>query len=213
VDYTDELDAVIHGLARQVHRQFRMVPFDDIFQHGRTWVLSHPQRVTDYLEDEDAKRGWRKLSTATTKAMQRMARSEKAFSSGYRPEDEAFYNAALVELVLPAVLNPELADAPPQGEQHEIRGAHDPAQSDPWPVHLADVGRALRLSELSVRQRGMLALRYGSHRPLAVVAAVYEVGIPEAEAELHDALRRIVARLGGERPAPCPRACEECRCS
>lgn len=210
--YDDELDALVHGLARQVSRQYRMVPFEDIFQHGRTWILSHPQRVDEYLGDEDAKRGWRKLSTATTKAMQQMARHEKAFSSGYRPEDEAFYNAALVELVLPAVFNPEDAADSPQGEQHEIRAASDPAVQDPWPVHLADVGRALRRSELSVRQRGMLDLRYGLHKPLAVVAAVYDVAIGQAEAELHDALRRIVDKLGGERPAPCPRGCASCRC-
>ena len=206
----NEVDALIHGLARQVHRSYRMVPFQDLYECGLIWVQAHPLRVREYLDHEDEKRGWGKLTVAIIRAMSRMARQEKAFSAGYRPEDEAYYNLALVETVLPAVFNPDEAGDAPQGEQHEIRGSHDPSVQNPWPVHLADVSRAWKRADLSVAQRGMVRLRYGEHKPLAIVAAVYERGIADVEHELRDALRRLIDQLGGDKPQPCPHACKEC---
>lgn len=210
MSYLDEADPLIHGLAVTTHRKYRQVAVDDLAQYGREWVLQHPKLVAKSLEDENEKAGWARLSKTLSRVINAAARREKAYSSGYHPDDEAYYSVALIESILPAVFDTSVADAPPANERGEIRSTQDPAIQALWPVHLADVISAWKRGSLTLEERHVLSLRYSDHLPLVTIAHVLQVDIEAVEELVRSAMGKLVDALGGSPERGCSRGCPEC---
>lgn len=208
--YLDEADPLIHGLAVTTHRKYRSVAVDDLVQCGREWVLGHPKLVATWVEGEDEKAGWAKLSKALGRILNAAARREKAYLAGYHPDDEAYYNVSLIESILPAVFDDSVADAPPANERGEERSVNDPAITALWPVHLADVIRAWKKGSLTLDERHVLALRYSDHLPLAGVAHLLQTDIEGVEDLVRSGMGKLIDALGGPPEQGCSRNCPEC---
>ena len=208
--YLDEADPLIHGLAVTTHRKYALAAVDDLVQCGREWVLQHPKLVTKWLEDENEKAGWARLSKTLSRILNAEGRREKAYRSGYHPDDEAYYNVSLVESILPAVFDDAVADAPPANERGEIRSLQDPAIAALWPVHLADVSGAWKRGALNAAERRVLSLRYSDHLPLDAIAHVLETDLEDIEDLVRSAIGKLIDVLGGTPEQGCGRNCPEC---
>lgn len=216
---TNEVDALIHGLAVQVARRYRTsdgsrrtyVERDDLLQQGRLWVLAHPIRMGEWLEADDDQ-AWRQMSQAIAAEMEAYARREKAASLGYELEDEAFYTIEMIESLLPAVFDPEREMAPVL-ERQEVAAPSDPAVSAVWPAHLADVSAAL--DRLPPGVQDCVVMRYAEDMTDYEIAATLwtrgpDIEVAEVAPMIQSGLQAMVRYLGGERPRPCGRSCKEC---
>lgn len=211
---TNEVDALIHGLATQVARRYRMVVRDDLLQQGRLWVLAHPLRMEAWLSDDDAA-SWRKMSEAIAAELEAYAHREKAAKLGYELEDEAYYTVEMIEELLPAVFDPDRETAPVL-EQQEVRAPSDPAISAVWPCHLADVSAALVKCSMGPYVRASIVFRYADGLTDYEIAAWLrqagedDVTYDDVAVMIQQGLRAMVHYLGGDRPRPCGRSCHEC---
>jgi DNA-directed RNA polymerase specialized sigma subunit len=101
MDQNIDLDVTISVCANEVYRRFReYVDRSDLVQEGQLWALAHPKRVSEYIEDEDVKRGRYRLRRDVMTPMERFARSEKSQRLGYEPEDEQFFDEKSISVDL-----------------------------------------------------------------------------------------------------------------
>lgn len=205
---TPEVDALVHGIAIQVARCYRTSDRQDLVQQGRLWVLSHPQRMADWLEADDGE-AWAQLDAAVRAEMERYARVEKAAVLGYELEDEAYYSADLVEALLPSVFDTEREIAPVH-ERDEVRGSTDPAISAVWPIHLADIGAAFDRAHMTVDERAAIRARYGVALNDYEIARTLSVNYDAVDPCIASGIQAMLRYLGGARPKPCKRSCKEC---
>lgn len=205
----EQEDAILYAARRVVGRYRAYAQVDDLVQEARAWVASHPAKVADYFRDAEDERALtvalRRFGRQVEKVMERIAREEKAIRSGYRPEDEFFYGLALLEAVLPAMFNPELAAVPPVTEREEISAKTDPAESGNWQAMVMDVERAIAAIDPTVAERTALYLRYGVGLGEERAAAVMQLNRFPYRDLLNGVLRRLSWQLNGlvpDRGAP-----------
>jgi DNA-directed RNA polymerase specialized sigma24 family protein len=205
---TNEVDALVHGLAIQVARRYRTSAREDLLQQGRLWVLAHPLRMAEWLEADDTA-AWGRMSAAITAELEAYARREKAAALGYALEDEAYYTVSLIEEMLPAVFDVDRELAPTL-EKNEVKGPSDPAISAVWPAHLADVSAALDRSPMDSVSAAAIYARYEQGMTDQEIAADSLIPLDAVEPAIQRGLAAMVRYLGGERPRPCGRSCSEC---
>jgi hypothetical protein len=187
---------------RQGYRQH--LPYADAKQAATLWVYAHPGKVRELLDDGD--RGARRLTWLATRAVEVEGRRERAAALGYNPEDEAFYDRGMVELILPALWDEEYkpwADKDKAGRRRKA----DPSQGNEWAVMVADVRKAWGLSGMSDERREALTYRFRDHEPYAVIAARQGCHINTVQSRLHAGLASLVEALGGFDPH-CSEGCE-----
>lgn len=195
----DQCEPNIKVAAAQVARRYRgYVTFSDMEQEAQIWVMTHPRTVFDRLQD--GKRGNDRITRQLAKHLHSIARTEKASVSGYNPEDEVFYSQAVVEMILPALWDETLMVQGPQGEPSEGRSNSDPSEGGNWQVMVADVRAAYDRSDLDVRQRVALVMRYHEQATLTEIGRALEVSKQGAQGVVRSALGRLVNYLGGTDP-------------
>jgi DNA-directed RNA polymerase specialized sigma24 family protein len=204
-----DTETLIALCATDVYRSyFNYVQREDLVSEGWVWVLSHPGRMEHLAEDseENPKRATYRLRRDLRIAMQIYARREKAHRVGYAPEDEYFYDRAILEMVLPGVLNDD--PEPPELGPGDRRAGSDPAEGGNWLALVADVTSAWEGADLSADERKAALLRHRDGLDFDAVGAALGVSSSEAHRLYSRAERRIVEQLGGQRPADCPYSCE-----
>ena len=81
------------NIAYQLHRQYPMAARDDILQEISLFCIEEKLTTPDEsLEDDEYNAASQALRRKLRKAGDRFCRTEKAASSGYDVEDEAFYS-------------------------------------------------------------------------------------------------------------------------
>jgi hypothetical protein len=196
--------------ANDVYQRFhRWVDRDDLMSEAHLWILTHPGRMAALEEDskENPKRATYRLRRDIKMAMEIFARGEKAARTGYSPEDEFFYDRAILMLVLPSVMAGD-PTPPSAGVDEAPRGRPDPAEGNNWLAMYADVERAWRETELDGVERRAVELRIGDALTYDQAAERMGVQAYEAQRAYGRAERRLVRFLGGLRPEDCPTSCE-----
>lgn len=205
---TNEVDALVHGIAIQVARRYRTSSREDLLQQGRLWVLAHPKRMDYWLEQDDAE-AWRRIDSAVRAELECYARYEKAARTGYALEDEAYYSTDMIEELLPAIFDPD-REAAPVMERQEVRAPSDPAISAVWPCHLADVSAALDRSSMPGPARVLIGRRYEFGMSDPEIAEEFNITTDEVASLIHSGLQAMIGYLGGSRPSSCTKTCPEC---
>jgi hypothetical protein len=104
-------DYIVSHVADEYHKKFSMVDREDIRQSLYEWFVSHPMKLTE----------WEALSRKSTQnLLYRSLRNQaldycqlwKAKTLGYEISDLYFYDAAVVEAILPALLLGNVTEAP-----------------------------------------------------------------------------------------------------
>lgn len=185
-------------------RHGRYVSFNEALSATTIWLLEHPRKTEELLEDGE--RGERRLTNLAARAVEVVARGNRAQVVGYDPEDEYFYNRGMVETILPAVFDPNYKPWVDRDEDGP-RGTLDPSEAGNWEAMVADVTRAWNHASLTDDQEEALRLRFGDSKMLVDVANHLNIRRETAGARIKAGLDSMVRYLGGFNPA-CHRGCE-----
>lgn len=205
----EETEVNVRAAAAQVARRYRgYITYADLAQEGRIWVMRHPGTVRARLDD--GRRGDFRLTNQLAKHMDRLARKEKAATSHYMPEDEAFYQRTIVEAALPSIWDDEyLLKAPEDDmatEPHRRRS--DGSETSNWLVTVLDVRSAWERADMDEKWRLALAYRYGDGLRIYQISALLECADSTTQTYISKGVRALIDELGGEAPGRCPPDCE-----
>jgi hypothetical protein len=217
---SDHLPPVAATLAR---RYGTWVEYDDVLQELWVYALRNHEALWRLLEPEAPegmgevpkpvlRASWSRLGKRLSRAGERYCRREKARQSGYRVEDEYFYDTGLIEALLPVALDPSrdtsLVVTPDDNTRG--RGKADPAEGNDLAALCADLQVAVRAIE--PEHQAILVAIYGpvpleTHkerdtvpRSQSDVARVYGTTQQAVSRRHGRALRAIQRELGGQYP-------------
>lgn len=195
--------------ARKARRHYPMVDVDDLIQEAWTWVVTHPKKTREYLDDDDENRGARLMFAALRNYVKDYARKERAQRYDYSLEDDVFYSLPMLKGagrgkgLLHYVYDREAWENPPKLDDAPRAGG-DPAEGNGWLATLVDVDRAVKslpradqaLLEAHFRN-GYTYEQIGSSFPVPVAVSTVAKRIDAAVTNIQDV-------LGGARPKADP---------
>ena len=190
-------DYIVLHVADEYHKKYSMVDREDIKQSLYEWFVSHPRKLTEW-------EGFSKKSTQNL--LYRSLRNQaldyclywKAKSLGYEPSDLFYYEPAVVEAILPAVLRGDVTEAPVLNLGMPGKPSA-PAEGGNMMAMMAEV-RAAYL-KLSTEDRHILYHKYANSLSNAAIAEELALPSDDAARMRHNrAIKRLLTRLGGFRP-------------
>jgi DNA-directed RNA polymerase specialized sigma24 family protein len=174
-----------------------MVDREDIKQSLYEWFVSHPKKLTEW-------EGFSKKSAQNL--LYRSLRNQaldyclywKAKSLGYEPSDLFYYEPAVVEAILPAVLRGDITEAPVLNLGMPGKPSA-PAEGGNMMAMMAEVKAAYL--KLSTEDRHILYHKYANSLSNAAIAEELALPSDDAARMRHNrAIKRLITRLGGFRP-------------
>lgn len=193
---TETYAGVVGVIAYEYSRKFHMCDADDIRQELWVWFLEHPNKVKTW-EQLNPKESIKLIARSLRNAAKDYCQKEKARASGYKVDDNYYYDREVVEVLLPAVLRkdkiaPALNDL---GFTHTKKVA---SEGGNWFAMMADIERAL--ARLTHEQLTIIYLRFGDGCDNVTLSK--ELGVTEdaARMRVNRAVNNLLNFLGGHRP-------------
>ena len=193
----EKWDYVVVAVASEYHRKFEMVELADIKQTLYQWFAEHPNKLNEWesIGDKDAKNLiYRSLRNQALDYCQRW----KAKSVGYDYSDLYYYEAEVIEALLPAVLRSEW------GVTHKLNLGRPgrpsaPAEGGNLSVMMMEIDAAYW--KLSKEDRKILFFRYAESMDYKEIANYLSLGSDDAARMRGSrAVKRLINKLGGYRP-------------
>lgn len=173
------------------------VEYEDIMQELTIWLLTHSERVDEWLGKGSA--GESKLLKALNRAGQYAVARERIKATGAEKDDLFFYTPGVIDQLLPDVWFPEWWDS--SGSTAERgRGQAKPAESGNRRAMMADLRKALNsLPEDDLR---LLFDRFAERPSEGGVKFAQSYGLTEdgLRRRLTRIMEKLVDRMGGEPP-------------
>jgi DNA-directed RNA polymerase specialized sigma24 family protein len=196
-DRIEPWDYIAAHVADEYHRKYNMVDRDDIKQSLYEWFVLHPRKLTE----------WEKLGTRSTQnLLYRSLRNQaldycqlwKSKSVGYELSDLFYYEADVIETLLPAVLRGDGAEAPKLNLGMPGRPSA-PSEGGNMMAMMAEIKDAY--TKLSTEDKGILFLKYANSLDYSSIAAELNLSSDDAARMRHNrAIKKMITRLGGFRP-------------
>ena len=190
-------DYIVVAVASEYHKKYDMVELEDIKQSLYKWFLEHPNKLNEWesIGEKDAKN-----------LIYRSLRNDaldyclewKSKSVGYETSDVFFYEADIIEALLPSVLRGEF------GVSHKLNLVGPskppaPAEGGNMMVMMIEIDKAYR--KLSTEDRTVLFYRYAESMDYGDVATEMNLGSEDAARMRHNrAVKKLITRIGGFRP-------------
>jgi RNA polymerase sigma factor (sigma-70 family) len=190
--------------ARKTYRVQRgYVDYEDLMQEGWLWVAENPERVEQWLEDDDTKNhrlAGSLLYGAIRPRMHRYAMKQRYLKDGTRPRDYQFYNRAMVEELLPEVLDGMVAGKSSSDmSDAQVRGTR--AANEGWEreATVADLQSALK--SLPLEDRKLLYNRFADGGvSTEVLATQLQVTQRSVQRRIESVIGKMINHLGGTDP-------------
>jgi len=190
-------DYIVSHVADEYHKKFSMVDREDIKQSLYEWFVLHPLKLTE----------WEAFSKKSTQnLLYRSLRNQaldycqfwKAKTLGYELSDVFFYDAAVVEAVLPSVLRGDVTEAPKLNLGMPGRPSA-PAEGGNLMAMMAEIKAGF--IKLSDEDRNILYQKHANSLTYGAIAEELELPSDDAARMRHKrAIKRLITRLGGFRP-------------
>ena len=193
----EKWDYIVQAVASEYSRKYDMVELDDIRQSLYQWFVEHPNKLKEWeaIGEKDAKNLiYRSLRNDALDYCQRW----KAKSSGYETSDVFYYDAAMIEALLPAVIRGEI------GVAHKLNLAGPgkppaPAEGGNMMVMMIEIDKAY--NKLSTEDRTVLFYKYAESFDYNTIATEMNLGSEDAARMRHNrAIKKLIIRVGGFRP-------------
>lgn len=190
-------DYIVIAVASEYRKKFDMIELEDIKQTLYQWFLQHPNKLDTWeaIGEKDAKNLiYRSLRNEALDYCQRW----KAKSVGYDVSDLYYYEADMVEALLPLVLMGDY------GVTHKLNLGRTgrpsaPAEGGNMQAMMLEVDAAYW--KLSKEDRKLLFFRHAESCDFREIANFLEVGTEDAARMRHKrAIKRLINKLGGYRP-------------
>lgn len=193
----DKWDYIVVAVSAEYHRKYDMVELDDIKQSLYQWFVEHPNKLNEWeaIGEKDAKNLiYRSLRNQALDYCQHW----KAKSVGYETSDLFFYEADMVEALLPAVIRNEMNITQKLNLGRPGRPTA-PSEGGNLMVMLIEIDSAYW--QLSKDDRLILYYRYAESMEFDEIAKTLEIGSADAARMRHKrAIKRIINKTGGFKP-------------
>lgn len=193
----DKWNYIVVAVSSEYHRKFDMVELDDIKQSLYQWFVEHPNKLNEWeaIGEKDAKNLiYRSLRNQALDYCQHW----KAKSVGYEISDLFFYEADMVEALLPAVIRNEMNITQKLNLGRPGRPTA-PSEGGNLMVMLIEIDSAYW--QLSKDDRLILYYRYAESMEFDEIAKTLEIGSADAARMRHKrAIKRIINKTGGFKP-------------
>jgi DNA-directed RNA polymerase specialized sigma24 family protein len=190
-------DYIVSHVADEYSKKFNMVERDDIKQNLYEWFVSHPRKLTEW-EALGKKSAQNLLYRSLRNQALDYCQIWKAKSLGYEVSDLFFYDAAVVESFLPAILL-GATDKAPQLNLGMPGKPPAPAEGGNGMAMMAEIKSAY--FKLSEEDKYILYLKYANQLPDADIASTLELPSDDAaRMRRNRAIKRLINKLGGFRP-------------
>ena len=190
-------DYIVSHVADEYHKKYSMVDREDIRQSLYEWFVSHPLKLTE----------WEAFSKKSTQnLLYRSLRNQaldycqlwKAKSAGYELSDVFFYDATVVEALLPSVLRGDVTEAPKLNLGMPGRPSA-PSEGGNLMAMMAEIKAGF--VKLSDEDRNILYQKHANSLTYSAIAEELELPSDDAARMRHSrAIKRLITRLGGFRP-------------
>jgi DNA-directed RNA polymerase specialized sigma24 family protein len=184
-------------VADEYHKKYNMVEREDIKQSLYEWFVSHPRKLTE----------WEKLGNRSAQnLLYRSLRNQaldycqlwKSKSIGYELSDLFYYEADVIEALLPAILRGDIAEAPKLNLGMPGRPSA-PSEGGNLMAMMAEIKVAY--DTLSKEDKSILFLKYANSLDYSSIATELQLSSDDAARMRHNrAIKKIINRLGGYRP-------------
>jgi DNA-directed RNA polymerase specialized sigma24 family protein len=190
-------DYIVVSVSAEYHKKFQMVDLADIKQSLYQWFVEHPNKLTE----------WESLGTRDAKNLiYRSLRNQaldycqywKAKSLGYEPDDLFYYDPAIVETLLPAILRKEML-VPQKLNSTGPKQPSAPAEGGNLVTMMIEVDIAyLKLSD---EEKELLYLRFADALDYSDIASALNIESSDAvRMRIKRAIRKLVNKMGGYHP-------------
>jgi DNA-directed RNA polymerase specialized sigma24 family protein len=193
----EKWDYIVIAVSSEYHRKYDMVELDDIKQSLYQWFVEHPNKLKEWeaIGEKDAKNLiYRSLRNDALDYCQRW----KAKSIGYETSDVFYYDAVMIEALLPSVIRGEI------GVSHKLNLGGPgkppaPAEGGNMMVMMIEIDKAY--SKLSTEDRTVLFYKYAESFDYNTIATEMNLGSEDAARMRHNrAIKKLITRVGGFRP-------------
>ena len=190
-------DYIVVSVSAEYHKKFQMVDLADIKQSLYQWFVEHPNKLTEWetLGTRDAKNLiYRSLRNQALDYCQYW----KAKSLGYEPDDLFYYDPAIVETLLPAILRKEML-VPQKLNSTGPKQPSAPAEGGNLVTMMIEVDIAyLKLSD---EEKELLYLRFADALDYSDIASALSIESSDAvRMRIKRAVRKLVNKMGGYHP-------------
>ena len=190
-------DYIVTSVSSEYHKKFQMVDLADIKQSLYQWFVEHPNKLTEWetLGTRDAKNLiYRSLRNQALDYCQYW----KAKSLGYEPDDLFYYDPAIVETLLPAILRKEML-VPQKLNSTGPKQPSAPAEGGNLVTMMIEVDIAyLKLSD---EEKELLYLRFADALDYSDIASALSIESSDAvRMRIKRAIRKLVNKMGGYHP-------------
>lgn len=188
---------IVSHVADEYGKKYTMVDRDDIRQSLYEWFVSHPRKLTEW-ESLGKKSAQNLLYRSLRNQALDYCQQWKAKSIGYELSDLYFYEPAVVEALLPAVLRGDVTEAPVLNLGMPGKPSA-PAEGGNMMAMMAEIKAAYL--KLSTEDRHILYHKYANSLTNAAIAEELALPSDDAARMRHNrAIKRLITRLGGFRP-------------
>lgn len=193
----EKWDYIVVAVAAEYHKKYNMVELEDIKQSLYKWFLEHPNKLNEWesVGEKDAKN-----------LIYRSLRNDafdyclewKAKSIGYETSDVFFYEADIIEALLPSVLRGEFSVS------HKLNLVGPtkplaPSEGGNMMVMMIEIDKAYR--KLNIEDRTVLFYRYAESMDYGNIAIEMDLSSEDAARMRHNrAIKKLINRIGGFRP-------------
>jgi DNA-directed RNA polymerase specialized sigma24 family protein len=188
---------VVDAVAYEYHKKFDTIEAEDIRQCLYKWFVEHPNKLDTWeaIGPKDAKNLiYRSLRNEALDYCQKW----KAKSGGYEVSDIFYYEADMVEALLPMVLRAEW------GVTHKLnlgRQGRPSAPSEGGNLMSMMIEVDYGYYKLSKEDRKLLFLRYAEGLDFGVIAEDMELGSEDTVRMRHKrAIKKLINKIGGFKP-------------
>jgi DNA-directed RNA polymerase specialized sigma24 family protein len=184
-------------VADEYYKKFNMVDREDIRQSLYEWFVLHPLKLTEW-EAFSKKSAQNLLYRSLRNQALDYCQFWKAKTLGYEMSDVFFYDAAVVEAILPSVLRGDVTEAPKLDLGMPGRPSA-PAEGGNLMAMMAEVKAGF--VKLSDEDRNILYQKHANSLTYGGIAEALELPSDDAARMRHKrAIKRLITRLGGFRP-------------
>jgi DNA-directed RNA polymerase specialized sigma24 family protein len=188
---------IVSHVADEYRGKFNMIDRDDIKQSLYEWFVLHPVKMTEW-----EKLGHRSMQNLLYRSLRNQALDYcqlwKAKSAGYELSDVFFYDATVVEALLPSVLRGDVTEAPKLNLGMPGRPSA-PSEGGNLMAMMAEVKAGFM--KLSTEDKNILYLKHANSLTYSAIAEELELPSDDAARMRHSrAIKRLITRLGGFRP-------------
>jgi DNA-directed RNA polymerase specialized sigma24 family protein len=193
----EKWDYIVQAVSAEYHRKYDMVELDDIRQSLYQWFVEHPNKLKEWeaIGKKDAKNLiYRSLRNDALDYCQRW----KAKSIGYETSDVFYYDAVMIEALLPAVIRGDIGIT----QKLNLGGPGKPpapAEGGNMMVMMIEIDKAYH--KLSTEDRTVLFHKYAESFDYNTIATEMNLGSEDAARMRHNrAIKKLINRVGGFRP-------------